>query len=504
MKKLFYSLILVIYFIGFPLHASAFGTSISGKSSINGGEEFTLTFSVTNATNLMGVQAKLNYDTAKLSIVSSGGLNDYVVTVGTNVVADRATGKTGSFGFATIKFKAKSAFIIGENTTVSLSSVTGSDGGDITGTGSSLKVSMVAPKSTNNNLSNLTIDGKQISGFSASKTSYSITVENNITTVVIGATSADSKATISGTGTKNLKIYQNTFNIIVTAESGAKKTYSVAIARKDSDGRTSKANTNNQLKSLTIKNVDFTFNPTTYTYDLEVDNEVTKLDITATTESSSATVKITNPDPLVLGLNLIKIEVTAEDKSTQTYTLNVNRDNNIPTVTEDNIYQLIESITSDVVNINVYDEPLILNSELLALLFEHKKDLPHTLHKVGFGFLVPIFFIYVGTTMDLNIIFSAEILSHSLLILAALVFVRVVSSYLAYSSHLNPTETFLLALGDSMPLTFIIAIATIAYEAALISKNEYLSLIVAGMLSGIIIMSLLKFLIAYLYEKKAV
>ncbi len=140
----------------------------------------------------------------------------------------------------------------------------------------------------------------------------------------------------------------------------------------------------------------------------------------------------------------------------------------------------------------------------ISNFFEHKKDLPHTLHKVGFGFLVPIFFIYVGTTMDLNIIFSAEILSHSLLILAALVFVRVVSSYLAYSSHLNPTETFLLALGDSMPLTFIIAIATIAYEAALISKNEYLSLIVAGMLSGIIIMSLLKFLIAYLYEKKAV
>ncbi len=139
----------------------------------------------------------------------------------------------------------------------------------------------------------------------------------------------------------------------------------------------------------------------------------------------------------------------------------------------------------------------------ISNFFEHKKDLPHTLHKVGFGFLVPIFFIYVGTTMDLNIIFSAEILSHSLLILAALVFVRVVSSYLAYSSHLNPTETFLLALGDSMPLTFIIAIATIAYEAALISKNEYLSLIVAGMLSGIIIMSLLKFLIAYLYEKKA-
>jgi Kef-type K+ transport system membrane component KefB len=138
----------------------------------------------------------------------------------------------------------------------------------------------------------------------------------------------------------------------------------------------------------------------------------------------------------------------------------------------------------------------------IANFFKHKKDLPHTLHKVGFGFLVPIFFIYVGTTMDLNLIFSVEILKQALLILGALVLVRVVSSYIAYSSHLNPIETLLLALGDSMPLTFIIAIATIAYDATLITQNEYLSLIVAGMLSGVIIMSLLKFLIARLYKTK--
>lgn len=138
----------------------------------------------------------------------------------------------------------------------------------------------------------------------------------------------------------------------------------------------------------------------------------------------------------------------------------------------------------------------------ISNFFEHKKDLPHTLHKVGFGFLVPVFFIYIGATMDLNLIFSTEILYHALLILGALVFVRVVSSYIAYRAHLSGFETFLLALGDSMPLTFIIAIATIAYEAALISKNEYLSLIVAGMLSGVIIMSLLQFLIEHFYKKK--
>ncbi|MDQ1263933.1 MAG: hypothetical protein QG559_934 [Campylobacterota bacterium] len=138
----------------------------------------------------------------------------------------------------------------------------------------------------------------------------------------------------------------------------------------------------------------------------------------------------------------------------------------------------------------------------ISNFFEHKKDLPHTLHKVGFGFLVPIFFIYVGTTLDLNLIFSGKILFSALLILAAIVFVRVLSSYLAYGSHLNPMETLLFALGNSMPLTFIIAIATIAYDAALITKNEYLSFVLAGMLSGIIIMSLLKFLISKIYKIK--
>ncbi|MDD5157814.1 cation:proton antiporter [Sulfurimonas sp.] len=138
----------------------------------------------------------------------------------------------------------------------------------------------------------------------------------------------------------------------------------------------------------------------------------------------------------------------------------------------------------------------------IANFFEHKKDLPHTLHKVGFGFLIPVFFIYVGTTLNLDLIFGSDIISHALLILLAIVSVRIIGSYIAYSSHLNPKETFLLALGDSMPLTFLIAISTIAYEAKLITQSEYLSFVVAGMLSGIIIMSILNFLIYYIYKKR--
>ncbi|MDX9814346.1 MAG: cation:proton antiporter [Sulfurimonadaceae bacterium] len=137
----------------------------------------------------------------------------------------------------------------------------------------------------------------------------------------------------------------------------------------------------------------------------------------------------------------------------------------------------------------------------ISNFFEHKKDLPKMLHKVGFGFLVPIFFIYVGSTLDLTLVFSVKILLNALYIMLMIIFVRAVSSYVAYRTHLSLFETQLLALGDSMPLTFLIAIATIGYEANLISQDEYFSFIVAGMLSGVLIMSLLKFLIAKLYAK---
>lgn len=137
----------------------------------------------------------------------------------------------------------------------------------------------------------------------------------------------------------------------------------------------------------------------------------------------------------------------------------------------------------------------------IANFFAHKKALPHTLHTIGFGFLVPIFFIYVGTTLDLNLIFSFEIMSHAVLILISLVIVRTISSFLAYRKFLGTRDTFLLALGDSMPLTFLIAIATIAYEGDLISKNEYSAFIVAGMLSGIIIMTTIKILMNKIYKE---
>ena len=133
----------------------------------------------------------------------------------------------------------------------------------------------------------------------------------------------------------------------------------------------------------------------------------------------------------------------------------------------------------------------------ISNFFEHQKELPHALSTLGFGFLVPMFFIYVGSTLDLEVIFTYDIFINSLWIMVAMVVIRQISSFVAYHSRLGTKATILFGLGDSMPLTFLIAIATIGYQAEAITQNEYFSFVVASLLEGIIIMTIVKIILNY-------
>lgn len=128
----------------------------------------------------------------------------------------------------------------------------------------------------------------------------------------------------------------------------------------------------------------------------------------------------------------------------------------------------------------------------IANFFEHKIELPHTLHRVGFGFLVPLFFIYVGTTLDFNVLFTSEIFYKATLIVIAMVMARLFSSFVAYYKYLGAKDTILFSLGDSMPLTFLIAIATIAISNNAISLNEYYAFVLAAIIEAIVIMVVIK------------
>jgi Kef-type K+ transport system membrane component KefB len=135
----------------------------------------------------------------------------------------------------------------------------------------------------------------------------------------------------------------------------------------------------------------------------------------------------------------------------------------------------------------------------IATYFKHKKELPEKLSSFGFGFLVPIFFIHVGSTLALDAFMDTKILTMAFFIASAIIGIRLVSSFVAYSGYLGWKNTILFSLSDSMPLTFTVAIATLGYEAAAITHDEYYAFIVASMGSGIFLMIVIKMIYHFFY-----
>jgi Kef-type K+ transport system membrane component KefB len=138
----------------------------------------------------------------------------------------------------------------------------------------------------------------------------------------------------------------------------------------------------------------------------------------------------------------------------------------------------------------------------IATYFKHKTELPEKLSSFGFGFLVPIFFIHVGSTLALDAFTNIKILQLALFIAGSIIGIRLISSLVAYSGYFGLKNTVLFSLSDSMPLTFTVAIATLGYGAKAISHDEYYAFIVASMGSGIFLMIVIKILFSFFNRYK--
>ncbi|MCT7584102.1 cation:proton antiporter [Aliarcobacter butzleri] len=125
------------------------------------------------------------------------------------------------------------------------------------------------------------------------------------------------------------------------------------------------------------------------------------------------------------------------------------------------------------------------------MFFNQKHELLEKIESFGYGFFAPIFFIYTGSTVKLDMV-TLEILHHAIFIMCAIITIRLISSYLVFYNYLKFKQTALFALSDSMPLTFMVAIAMLSYNYGLISQDEYFSFIIASMLDGLFLMVLIR------------
>ncbi|MCR8636600.1 S-layer homology domain-containing protein [Paenibacillus radicis (ex Xue et al. 2023)] len=174
--------------------------------------------------------------------------------------------------------------------------------------------------------------------FTSAKTSYTQNVLNNVTSLTITPMVAYASASVTVNGTPittsqpsaaiPLNLGLNTIPVVVTAADGSTKTYTINVTRQSN---------NADLSSMTLSNGSLSpaFASGTIAYTSIVGNGISSLTVTANVYDNKATMTV-NGNPVIsgqasgainlnVGSNTIHVVVTAENGTTKTYSVVVNR-----------------------------------------------------------------------------------------------------------------------------------------------------------------------------------
>lgn len=208
--------------------------------------------------------------------------------------------------------------------------------------------------SSNNNLSSLSISGYSLDKkFSSSTTSYSINVAKDVKSITVSASAEDSKAKVTTYGGTSLKGGKNTVSVVVVAENGSKKTYTIIVNKEKDPNEVeepenpevteevpqelSNVNTLEDIR-LNVGILSPGFNKNRSKYLIYLPYEIDDIEISPVLTDPTATYEISKSDKLVVGTNEIYIKVTAANGDVNTYTLIVRREIDPNAMDNDNTF----------------------------------------------------------------------------------------------------------------------------------------------------------------------
>lgn len=189
-----------------------------------------------------------------------------------------------------------------------------------------IKEKAPAVASSDNNLKGLSVDGYTISpAFNANTTDYNLTIPFEATSVKVNATKNHDKASVVINGMDNLQVGDNKVTVVVTAEDGSKKTYTINVKREEKVEVPPELDGDSTLKGISVSEgtLSPSFSTDNSTYTLEVGDTVNSIDVSAIPNSDKAKVEVTGNTNLKTGFNAVEVTVTAEDGSKSKYIINV-------------------------------------------------------------------------------------------------------------------------------------------------------------------------------------
>ena len=236
MKKIKYFIITIISLLIIPLGVNAASGTIkvTGSSQVVVGNKITLTVTLSSSTKIGSWQMNLNYDKNYLQLTSTN--SEAGGTMMANTTATGLTKKTYTFTFKALKTGSTKvsidSYLVYAFDDLSQMSISTSS--------KTVKImtqeELEATYSKDNNLKSLSVEGFELNEeFSKDLTAYTVTVPEDTKQITINAKENDSSASVTGTGTFDVTQGTNTFEIVVRAENGSEKTYTLTIEVKDNN-----------------------------------------------------------------------------------------------------------------------------------------------------------------------------------------------------------------------------------------------------------------------------
>ena len=302
--------ILMVITLAFGLQNNVYASISMSSSSVNveAGKSTTVNMIANNTTG------DVNITSSNPEVATATGAN----SISDNSIPITITGKSAGSATITISGMAKDTD-------------TGSNKAKYSRT-INVKVTGNATTDTKSaDLSNLGIKPNDFSGFSPNKTSYDVTVPENVQTIEVYATAKNSSAKISGTGTQELAIGENKIEVLVSANDGTTKTYTINIKREGENKEEVSQTTEKVeegLSELKVENLELTpkFETNVYEYSTKYIGEKTTLDIQAIVTEPTYTAEIVGNENLKEGENVVTILVSDKNgKNVATYQININK-----------------------------------------------------------------------------------------------------------------------------------------------------------------------------------
>lgn len=391
----------LIFTVG-SLYAAS--TSLSGTTTVTNGDNVTINI---NGNSIAVWDINVSYDDSKLELVS--GKTKYVgvtdsgknenVTIGTLVFKSKSTGTANVSisgevaGEDKVKLETSRSIGVTINEKVVTPPENNNDNNNQNNGGSnnnnnssnSNNNTTTATKSGNAYLKSLQVNYEGLTpNFNRNKTTYTLSVGENVDSIKVTARAEHSGARVSVSGNTNLKDGDNNVYITVTAENGTKKTYTIVVTKSADPDKS-----NSYLENLIVENAKLSpeFSKEIFEYDCgTVGMDVESLKILAFPEIEDAKVEITGNDELVIGENNIVIKVTSVDGSTtKEYKIKVvkdetvdalsNSDEDIKLVDEENgpskLDTIIEVIKNNALVIIMY---IFIIVEFVQIVYLYRKQ----------------------------------------------------------------------------------------------------------------------------------